>query len=69
MLFAFSLPNFRIAISRGALCHVLKVYFCFRFLRLNRIAPREGLDKIFHRKNPKTHEKAFSPSIQRRNPE
>jgi hypothetical protein len=38
-------------------------------LRLNRIAPREGLDKIFHRKNPKTHEKAFSPSIQRRNPE
>jgi hypothetical protein len=27
MLFAFSPPNFRIAISRGALCHVLKVYF------------------------------------------
>jgi len=38
---------FRIAISRGALCHVFKLYFRFRLLRLSGIHLRTGLDKNF----------------------
>ena len=64
----FLLLYFQHSNFHGKLCHDFGLYFCFRLLRLKKIAPVLGLDKILHRKTPTkmfTRHKSRSRGMQR----